>query len=133
VYSAAALPLCTLHADSTTATLQHNLLLHCRVAKKLVGAVDEYDGDRFFTRPTGGGRRVATPLLLCLVCIELSDFVFAVDSIPAVLGVSQDPFVVYSSNIFAIMGLRSVYTIVARAIDQLPYLKVSVTMQHHSA
>eukprot|EP00611_Tribonema_gayanum_P026275 TRINITY_DN620_c0_g1_i1.p1 TRINITY_DN620_c0_g1~~TRINITY_DN620_c0_g1_i1.p1 ORF type:complete len:460 (-),score=140.96 TRINITY_DN620_c0_g1_i1:869-2185(-) len=99
-----------------------------KLAKRLVGAVDEYDGDRFFTRQLGGGRRVATPLLLCLVCIELSDFVFAVDSIPAVLGVSTDPFIVYSSNIFAIMGLRSVYTIIARAIDNLPYLKPAVAL-----
>lgn len=60
-----------------------------RMSKRLVGAVDEYDGDRFFTRLGGKGKTVATPLLLCLVCIELSDFVFAVDSIPAVLGISQ--------------------------------------------
>lgn len=59
------------------------------MSKRLVGAVDEYDGDRFFTRLGGKGKTVATPLLLCLVCIELSDFVFAVDSIPAVLGISQ--------------------------------------------
>lgn len=65
------------------------LLFVCRMSKRLVGAVDEYDGDRFFTRLGGKGKTVATPLLLCLVCIELSDFVFAVDSIPAVLGISQ--------------------------------------------
>lgn len=59
------------------------------MSKRLVGAVDEYDGDRFFTKLGGNGKTVATPLLLCLVCIELSDFVFAVDSIPAVLGVSK--------------------------------------------
>ena len=61
--------------------------------------------------------RAATPLLLCLVCVELSDVVFAVDSIPAVLGISTDPLVVYSSNIFAIIGLRALYTLVARAVD----------------
>ena len=65
------------------------LVLGRRISKRLVGAVDEYDGDRFFTKIGGKGKTVATPLLLCLVCIELSDFVFAVDSIPAVLGVSQ--------------------------------------------
>lgn len=64
-------------------------VLFARMSKRLVGAVDEYDGDRFFTRLGGKGKTVATPLLLCLVCIELSDFVFAVDSIPAVLGISQ--------------------------------------------
>jgi tellurite resistance protein TerC len=97
-----------------------------KIAKRLVGACDKFDGDQFFTLV--GGKRVATPLLLCLVCIELSDFVFAVDSIPAVLGVSQDPFVVYSSNIFAIMGLRSIYTIIAKAVNQLPYLKPAVAL-----
>lgn len=65
------------------------LFFVARMSKRLVGAVDEYDGDRFFTRLGGKGKTVATPLLLCLVCIELSDFVFAVDSIPAVLGISQ--------------------------------------------
>ncbi|KAH8044859.1 hypothetical protein JL722_14518 [Aureococcus anophagefferens] len=76
-----------------------------RLSRKLVGATTEYDGDRFFTVVDGAKR--ATPLLLCLVCVELSDVVFAVDSIPAVLGISTDPFVVYSSNVFAIAGLRS--------------------------
>ncbi|KAH8048947.1 hypothetical protein JL722_12182 [Aureococcus anophagefferens] len=79
-----------------------------RLSRKLVGATTEYDGDRFFTVVDGAKR--ATPLLLCLVCVELSDVVFAVDSIPAVLGISTDPFVVYSSNVFAIAGLRALYT-----------------------
>ena len=70
-----------------------------------------YDGDRFFTvtRKDGKEIRAATPLFLCLVAVELSDVVFAVDSIPAVLGISTDPLVVYSSNIFAIMGLRALW------------------------
>ena len=65
----------------------------------------DFDGDNFFT--VENGVKTATPLLLCLCVIELSDVVFAVDSIPAVFGVTQDPFIVYSSNIFAILGLRS--------------------------
>ncbi|CAM9698324.1 unnamed protein product, partial [Hapterophycus canaliculatus] len=106
--------------------LSQNALV--RMSKRLVGAVDEYDGDRFFTRLGGKGKTVATPLLLCLVCIELSDFVFAVDSIPAVLGISQDPFVVFSSNLFAIMALRSLYVIIAQAVSQLPFLKPAVAL-----
>ncbi|CAB1118984.1 unnamed protein product [Ectocarpus sp. CCAP 1310/34] len=132
--------------------LSQNTLV--RMSRRLVGAVDEYDGDRFFTRLGGKGKTVATPLLLCLVCIELSDFVFAVDSIPAVLGISQarhidllpanfswqmwlrmshntpsrDPFVVFTSNLFAIMGLRSIYVIIAQAVSQLPYLKPAVAL-----
>ncbi|KAJ1458614.1 integral membrane protein TerC family-domain-containing protein [Pelagophyceae sp. CCMP2097] len=107
-----------------------------RLSRYLVGATSEYDGDKFFTErrddsaKTGRRRhkKVATPLLLCLVCVELSDVVFAVDSIPAVLGISTDPFVVYSSNIFAILGLRTLYTLVARAVDQMQYLKPAVCL-----
>ncbi|CAM9322135.1 unnamed protein product [Choristocarpus tenellus] len=112
--------------DEDEEDLSQNRLV--RVSKFLVGAVDQYDKDKFFTTLPGSSKKVATPLLLCLVCIELSDFVFAVDSIPAVLGVSQDPFVVFSSNIFAIMALRSIYIIIARAINQLNYLKPAVAL-----
>lgn len=86
----------------------------------------EFHGQKFFVEQNG--RRFATPLLLCLVCVELSDFVFAVDSIPAVLGVTQDPLVVYSSNIFAIMALRSLYTVVAKAVSEWHYLKPAVAL-----
>jgi TerC family integral membrane protein len=104
--------------------LSHNMVL--RLSKALVGATEEYDGEKFFTQVDGRTR--ATPLLLCLVCIELSDFVFAVDSIPAVIGITQDLLVVYSSNIFAIIGLRSLYTLVARAVQDLPYLRPAVAV-----
>jgi TerC family integral membrane protein len=97
------------------------------IARKMCNAVDYFDGDRFFTKAANGAR-VATPLLLCVVCIELSDFVFAVDSIPAVLAISKDPFIVYSSNIFAIAALRSLYACLAAAIAELPYLRPSVAL-----
>jgi TerC family integral membrane protein len=74
------------------------------------------------------GVRRATPLLLVLVCIELSDIVFAVDSIPAVFGVTKDPFIVYTSNIFAIVNLRSLFTVLANAVDDLPYLRPAVAI-----
>ena len=97
--------------------------------KKLFPAVDYFDEQKFFTQPGGKGTKTfATPLFLCLVCIELSDFVFAVDSIPAVLGVSKDPLIVYSSNIFAIIALRSLYTLVASAMTSLHYIKPSVAL-----
>jgi TerC family integral membrane protein len=86
----------------------------------------EFHGEQFFVKKEG--RRFATPLLMCLVCVELSDFVFAVDSIPAVLGVTQDPMVVYASNIFAIMALRSLYTVVAKAVSEWDYLKPAVAL-----
>ena len=97
-----------------------------KLGRKICGGVDYFDGDRFFT--VDNGKKVATPLLLCVVCIELSDFVFAVDSIPAVLAISKDPFIVYSSNVFAIAALRSLYQVLAAAIAELPYLRPAVAL-----
>lgn len=93
-----------------------------RVTAMLVRATTEYDGDRFFTRENG--ELFATPLFMCLVCIEFSDLIFA----PAVIGISKDPLIVYFSNIFAIMGLRALYTVLARAVTELPYLKPAVAL-----
>jgi TerC family integral membrane protein len=95
-----------------------------KIARWLVDATDEYDGDAFFT--TVKGTRRATPMLVVLVCIELSDVLFAVDSIPAVVGITHDPFIVYSSNIFALMALRSLYLILAKSVQQLLYLRHAV-------
>ena len=83
-----------------------------QLATRYVDTTDEYDGDRFFTMVEEGGTAVrkATPLLLALVCVEFTDIVFAVDSVPAVFGVTEDPFIVFSSNMFAILGLRSLFT-----------------------
>jgi predicted tellurium resistance membrane protein TerC len=72
------------------------------------------------------GIKLATPLFLCLVCVELSDVVFAFDSVPAVFGVTQNPFVVYTSNIFAIAGLRSLFGVLSKAIADLKYLEKAV-------
>ena len=110
--------------DEDTEDLSNNYIL--KVSNYVVKSTTEYDGDRFFTKEKG--ESLATPLLMCLICIEISDLVFAIDSIPAVLGVSHDPFIVYTSNIFAIMGLRSLYTIVAKAVSDLPYLKPAVAL-----
>jgi len=74
------------------------------------------------------GRKVATPLLLVLLVIELSDVIFAVDSIPAVFGVTLDPFIVYTSNIFAILSLRGLYTFVSTVMARLIYLEKSVAI-----
>ena len=94
----------------------------------LPSTTSELHGEDFFIKDVVSGKHIATPLFLCLVCVELSDFVFAVDSIPAVLGVSKDPLIVYASNIFAILALRSLYTVVAKAISSFYYLKSSVAL-----
>ena len=76
------------------------------------------EGQRFFVRE--GGRRVATPLFLVLVMVETTDLVFAVDSIPAIFAVTPDPFIVFTSNVFAILGLRSLYFLLAGVMRQVP-------------
>lgn len=97
-----------------------------RFVEKLIDATDYYDGNKFFTLVDGV--RKATPLLICMVAVEISDVVFAVDSIPAVFGVTENPLVVFSSNMFAIMGLRSLYTILSKAATDLKYLEPAVAV-----
>lgn len=80
----------------------------------------EIQGNRFIGRE--GGRHVATPLLLALITIELTDIAFAMDSVPAALSVSRSPFIIYTSNIFAVLGLRSLYVLLAKTIEGLRYL-----------
>lgn len=84
---------------------EQNMLI--RLARRFVPFSDDDDGGRFVVRR--GGRWLATPLLMALIVVELSDVVFAVDSIPAILAITRDPFLVYTSNVFAILGLRSLY------------------------
>lgn len=97
-----------------------------RTLRRVVPSTSRLEGHRFFLEDAG--RRVATPLFLCLVLIELSDVVFALDSIPAVLGVTLDPFVVFTSNVFAILGLRSLYFVLARLIDRFEYLPIGLSV-----
>lgn len=97
-----------------------------KFSKSLFPTTDSYDGENFFTQVDGV--KTATPLLLCLVAIEISDIVFAVDSIPAVFGVTEDTFIVFTSNMCAILGLRSVYTILSKAASDLEYLEPSVAV-----
>ncbi len=97
-----------------------------RAFKRLV-PYDETGGHEHFW-VVREGKRYATPMLLVLLTIEVTDLVFAVDSIPAVLAVSRDPFVVYTSNIFAIMGLRSMYFLLAKMIDRFHRLKTGLAV-----
>lgn len=89
--------------------------------KKIIPVSNRFDGEKFFTLENG--RRIATPLLLVLIMVELSDVVFAVDSIPAVFAVTTDPFIVLTSNIFAILGLRAMYFLLADVADRFVFLK----------
>jgi tellurite resistance protein TerC len=97
-----------------------------RLFRRLVPAVSEYHGAQFTV--VRDGRRHATPLLLVLVAIEATDLIFAVDSIPAIFAVTSDPFIVYTSNIFAILGLRALYFLLAGVIGKFHYLKVGLAL-----
>jgi len=95
-----------------------------KFSRNLIDSTDEYDGSNFFTLVDGV--KMATPLFICMISLEISDVVFAVDSIPAVFGVTENPAVVFTSNMFAIMGLRSLYTILSKAAQDLEYLEPAV-------
>jgi tellurite resistance protein TerC len=91
---------------------------------KLVPVTKDYRGDRFIV--VENGKRHATPLLVVLLGVEVSDLIFAVDSIPAIFAVTLDSFIIYTSNVFAIMGLRSLYFVLAGVMDKFHYLKIGL-------
>jgi tellurite resistance protein TerC len=97
-----------------------------RLARKVLPVVPGQDTEHFFV--TVDGRRMVTPLFLALLALEFTDVIFAVDSIPAVLAVSQDPFIVFTSNIFAVLGLRSLYFLLAGVVHKFRYLKLGLAL-----
>ena len=100
--------------------------LFIRLAKKVFPVSSGYESAKFTLRK--GGKLFVTPLLLVVITIETTDIVFAVDSIPAVFGVTRDPFIVYSSNIFAILGLRATYFLLAGIMDTFHYLSHGLSL-----
>ncbi|MEP6744492.1 MAG: TerC/Alx family metal homeostasis membrane protein, partial [Gemmatimonadota bacterium] len=111
--------------EETEVHPEHNPLL--RVLRKFMPVTEGYEGDRFFIRNICG-KLMATPLLVVLLMVEWTDLVFAIDSIPAVYGITLDPFIVYSSNIFAILKLRSLFFLLAGVMDKFTYLKPGVAL-----
>ena len=107
------------HDDNEQADPSQNIIV--RWFKKFFPATDQLHGDRFFI--LSNGKRLATPLFVTLLVIETTDVAFAVDSIPAVFSVSRDPFIVLTSNIFAILGLRALYFALAAVAQYFKYLK----------
>ena len=107
--------------DSSThvPTVEHNVFV--RVAKRFLPVTEGYEGQRLFTRRNGA--LFATPLFLVLLVIESTDVVFAVDSIPAIYAVTDDPFIVFTSNVFAILGLRALYFVLSGYMSGFTYLK----------
>ncbi len=97
-----------------------------RLLRRLMPVSEGYEGPRFFTRQNG--KRLATPLLMVLVLVEFSDLVFAVDSIPAIFAVTTNSFLVYTSNVFAILGLRSLYFLLAGVVGKFRFLKLGLAV-----
>ncbi|MCU1373592.1 MAG: Integral rane protein TerC [Actinomycetia bacterium] len=95
-----------------------------RLVRRVLPTTDHYDGQKLFTKENG--KRLATPLFTVLVLVEATDVVFAVDSVPAVLAVSREPFIVFASNAFAILGLRSLYFLLAGMAGRFRYLNVGL-------
>jgi tellurite resistance protein TerC len=102
---------------------EHNPLM--KLVRRLVPVTSDYRGQKFFVRENG--KLWATPLFLVLVMVESTDLVFAVDSIPAIFAVTKDPFIVYTSNVFAILGLRSLYFLLAGVMQKFVYLKLGLS------
>jgi tellurite resistance protein TerC len=98
--------------------------LSIRLARRLSPVTPDFHGEHFFVR--WDGRRAATPLFLVLLLVETSDVLFAVDSIPAIFAVTRDPFLVFTSNVFAILGLRNLYFAIAPLVDRFRHLKLSL-------
>jgi len=109
----------TAHAPS----LETNWLV--RIARRFLGITDAYEAPRFFVRR--GRARLMTPLFLVLLLVEATDLVFAVDSIPAIYAITDDPFIVFSSNVFAILGPRAMYFVLSGYLAGFVYLKHSLS------
>src|SRR5215213_9885731 len=101
-----------------------------KLVRRFLPVSPAYDGQKFFTLQDVGGRlrRAATPLFVVLVLVETTDLVFAVDSIPAIFAVTTDPFLVFTSNVFAILCLRSLYFLLAGVMDKFHYLKIGLSI-----
>jgi TerC family integral membrane protein len=108
--------------------LESNVVI--RAVRRLLPVTTTYHGQKFFVREDVGGtkRLAATPLFVVLALVETTDLIFAVDSIPAIFAVTQDPFIVYSSNVFAILGLRALYFLLAGVIRRFHYLRVGLSV-----
>lgn len=112
----------TFSGDDDEEDLENNKIV--RAFRRLVPMTDDYRGGHFTV--VEDGKRLATPLLLVLVTVELSDVIFALDSIPAVFGVSQDAFIIYTSNIFAILGLRALFFLLQASLNDLRFIGPAV-------
>lgn len=108
-----------LEKEEREVDVENNIAI--RLVSRFAPIVPRYVEQRFFVRIDG--KRYATPLIVVLVLVEITDLMFAIDSIPAIFAVTRDPFIVFSSNVFAILGLRSMYFLLAGLVRRLAYLR----------
>lgn len=113
-----------LEREEKEVDVENNIAI--RLVSRFAPIVPQYRGEHFLVRERG--RLFATPLLVVLVLVELTDLAFAVDSIPAIFAVTQDPFIVFTSNVFAILGLRSMYFLLANLVQRLIYLRLGLAV-----
>ncbi len=111
-------------ASEETVEPERNLLI--RALRRFLPVTAEFRGQRFFVRENG--RLAATPLLVALLCLEVSDIIFAIDSVPAIFALTREPFVVFTSNIFAILGLRSMYFMLGGAVEKFHLLRYGLAV-----
>jgi tellurite resistance protein TerC len=97
-----------------------------KIVRKRIAMTDEYDGSKIFTRQNG--KRIATPMFLVMIAIASTDLLFALDSIPATFGVTQEPFLVFAANAFALLGLRALYFLLKGLLDKLVYLSLGLSI-----
>jgi tellurite resistance protein TerC len=112
------------HSDDDDEEFKENAML--RVAKKFLPATDRYDGARMTTRVDG--RRMVTPMLIVMVAIGTTDLLFALDSIPAIFGLTKEPYLVFTANAFALMGLRQLFFLIGGLLDKLVYLSYGLAV-----
>ncbi|HEU4325652.1 MAG TPA: TerC family protein [Roseiflexaceae bacterium] len=112
------------HKEETEVHPEGNVLV--RLLRRFLPVTKEYHGEHFVVREAG--RLMATPLLIVLLIVESTDLIFAVDSIPAIFAVTTDPFIVFTSNVFAILGLRSLYFLLANVVEKFYYLKPALSI-----
>jgi len=118
-----------LQKDDAAYNPEHDPVL--RLSRKLLPVTNDYHGDSFFVRTldrNGTSRLAATPLFIVMVIVNTTDIIFATDSIPAIFAVTRDPFIVYTSNICAVLGLRALYFLLAGVVDKFVYLKLGLSI-----
>jgi tellurite resistance protein TerC len=115
----------TMRSGTETIDFENSRII--KLTRRFIPMTAEYHGERFFAR-LPSGKAVATPLFLVLIVLNVTDIIFAVDSIPAIFAITRDPFIVYTSNVFAILGLRALYFALSGMVDKFRYLKYGLSL-----